>query len=57
MPTKKVITKTGAQTPVSGQYRPLGTKKEVTLSQGEKVPPYAGEAKKFVLVDKTKHKR
>lgn len=54
---KKIVTKTGGKTPVSGQYRPLGTNKEITLTKGEKVPPYSGEAKKFVLVDKTKHKR
>ncbi|GBE16890.1 hypothetical protein BMS3Abin15_00714 [bacterium BMS3Abin15] len=55
--TKKVITKTGAKTPVSGQYRPAGTKNEITLSKGDRVPPYDGRAKKFTLVDKTKHRR
>jgi hypothetical protein len=54
---KKVIkTKTGAKAPASGQYRPAGTKNEITLTKGEKVPPYKGEAKNFKLVDKTKHK-
>ena len=56
MITKKVITKTGAKTPVSGQYRPIGARTEITLSEGDRVPPYDKQAKKFVLVDKTKHK-
>lgn len=56
MTNKKVITKTGGKTPVSGQYRPTGTRTEVTLSKGDRVPPYDGRAKKFVLVDKTTHK-
>lgn len=54
---KKVITKTGAVAPASGQWRPSGSKTEITLSKGDRVPPYGGQAKKFTLVDKTKHKR
>lgn len=54
MPTK---TSTGKPAPASGQYRPSGTKREITLSKGDRVPPYGGEAKTFTLVDKTKHKR
>lgn len=57
MTTKKVIAKTGEKTLVSGQYRPLGTRNEITLSKGDRVPPYDKQAKKFELVDKTKHKR
>lgn len=49
--------KTGGVTPKSGQYRVSGTKLEITLSKGDRIPPYGGEAKTFVLVDKTKHKR
>jgi len=52
MPT----TKTGQTTPVSGQYRPNGYKSEITLSKGDRVPPYKGEARKFTLVDRTKNK-
>jgi len=48
-------TKTGKVAPVSGQYRPSGSKNEITLSKGDRVPPYQGKAKTFVLVDKTKH--
>ena len=49
--------KTGGTAPESGQYQPSGTKKEITLTKGERVPPYGGKAKTFVLVDKTKNKR
>lgn len=55
MPT---ATKTGKKAPVSGQYRVRGTKNlEITLSKGDRVPPYGGKAKSFVLVDRTRHKR
>lgn len=57
MTNKKVVTKTGEKAPTSGQYRPKGTKEEITLSKGDRVPPYDKQAKKFVLVDKTKHRR
>lgn len=53
----KVTTKTGKPAPKSGQYRPSGTKREVTLTKGEKVPPNKGHRPKFTLVDATKHKR
>lgn len=49
--------KTGGTTPVSGQYQVSGKKQEITLSKGDRVPPYGGKAQKFVLVDKTKHKK
>jgi hypothetical protein len=49
-------TRTGQKAPASGQYRPAGTKKEITLTKGERVPPYGGKAKTYKLVDKTKHK-
>lgn len=48
--------KTGGVAPKSGQYQVSGTKREITLTKGERVPPYGGKAKAFVLVDKTKHK-
>ena len=54
----KVIAKTGGKTPVSGQYRPSGSRKEITLSKGGRVPPNnQGTRQVFTLVDKTKHKR
>ncbi len=49
--------KTGGVAPKSGQYQVPGTKHEITLSKGDRVPPYGGEAQSFKLVDKTKHKR
>lgn len=49
--------KTGGTTRTSGQYRVLGMKREITLSKGDRIPPYGGKAKVFVLVDKTKHKK
>lgn len=48
--------KTGQTVSVSGQYRPIGGKTEVTFVQGKKVPPTPSGSSKFVLVDKTKHK-
>ncbi|MES3004787.1 MAG: hypothetical protein V4690_01590 [Patescibacteria group bacterium] len=49
--------KTGGTAKKSGQYKVEGTKTlEITLSKGDRVPPYGGKAKTFVLVDKTKHK-
>lgn len=48
--------KTGQIVPKSGQYRPIGTKTEVTFVEGNKVPPTANGATTFVLVDPTKHK-
>lgn len=50
----KTVTRTGQKAPVSGQYRPTGTRDEITLPKGHRVPPYRGDAKKFILVDKTK---
>lgn len=48
--------KTGGVVPTSGQYRPQGSKTEVTFVKGNRVPPTSTGATKFTLVDKTKHK-
>jgi len=48
--------KTGGIAPKSGQYQVSGTKREITLTKGERVPPNGGKAQIFKLVDKTKHK-
>ena len=48
--------KTGQKAPVSGQYRPVGSKTEVTFVKDHKIPPTSSGQTKFVLVDKTKHK-
>lgn len=50
-------TKTGQKAPVSGQYKPVGGKTEVTLVKGKTVPPTSSGATTFVLVDKTKHRK
>jgi hypothetical protein len=53
----KVIALTGHKAPASGQYRPSGSRKEITLTKGEITPPNnGGSRQRFVLVDKTKHK-
>lgn len=49
--------KTGQIVPQSGQYRPIGSKTEVTLVQGKKVPPTSSGATEFIMVDPTKHKK
>lgn len=49
--------KTGGTAPKSGQYQVSGKKQEITLTKGERVPPYGGKANTFILVDKTKHKK
>lgn len=50
-------TTTGQKAPVSGQYKPVGGKSEVTLIKGKNVPPTSNGATTFVLVDKTKHRK
>ena len=53
---KVITTKTGMKAPKSGQYRPTGTRREVTLTKGVRVPPNKGHRPTFTLVDATKHK-
>ena len=43
-------TKNGQKAPVSGQYKPVGYKTEVTLVKGKTVPPTPKGATTFVLV-------
>ena len=52
----KTTVKTGQIAPKSGQYLPIGSKTEVTLVEGKRVPPTPRGATKFMLVDPTKHK-
>lgn len=47
--------KTGEKVKISGQYRVVGCKREITLVSGKKVPPTNTGNTSFVLVDKTKH--
>jgi len=52
----KTTVKTGGIVPVSGQYKPVGSKTEVTFVQGHRIPPTSNGSTKFTLVDQTKHK-
>lgn len=52
-----VKVKTGQTAPVSGQYKPKGSNREVTMIKGKRVPPTPEGAAEFRLVDVTKHKR
>ena len=48
--------KTGGIVPISGQYKPDGSKTEVTFVEGKRVPPVPTGATTFTLIDKTYHK-
>lgn len=48
--------KTGQKAPVSGQYTARGSKTEITMVEGKRVPPTKNGSSTFTLVDKTKHK-
>jgi hypothetical protein len=48
--------KTGGTVPISGQYKPNGSKTEVTFVEGKRVPPVPTGATTFTLIDKTHHK-
>ena len=50
------IVKTGQKAPMSGQYRPVGSKTEITLVEGKRIPPTSSGTTKFRMVDPTKHK-
>lgn len=54
---RKIVTHTGGKAVASGQYQPVGTKQEITLSKGDDVPPYGGRRQTFILGDRTKHNR
>ena len=52
----------GEKAPASGQYERIGprggeTGKEVTVVEGEPLPPTPNPGEKYKLVDRTKHKR
>ena len=47
----------GEATPDSGQYKNTTTKTEVTSVRGAPLPPTSAPGQKYVLVDKTKHKK
>jgi len=49
--------KPGEKAKVSGQYKNTQTKKEVTVTSGEPLPPTPKKGQKYILVDPTKHKK
>jgi len=49
--------KPGETAPRSGQYRNTGTGTEVTVTQGEPLPPTPEKDQRYILVDPTKHKK
>jgi hypothetical protein len=53
---QKKTVKPGETIQISGQYKNPGGK-EVTLVKGNTAPPTKKAGQKFVLVDKTKHKK
>lgn len=48
---------TGEKVTDSGIYRIKGTRDEMVLSTGDRVPPYDKEAADVVLVRKVKHRQ
>jgi hypothetical protein len=52
---KKIVAYTGHKAPASGQYRPSGSRREITLSKDDITPPNIfGVRQQFTLVDETK---
>ena len=47
----------GEKAPKSGQYKNIKTGNEVTVTQGEPLPPTPKKYQKYILVDPTKHKK
>ena len=55
---KKTVIHTGEKVPVSGEYRPAGSRYEVTLVKGKRVPPNnEGVQQRFTLTHKAKHEK
>lgn len=48
--------KPGATAPKSGQYRNNTTRKEVTVTKGEPMPPTPKPGQRYTLVDPTNNK-
>jgi len=46
----------GSEAPFSGQYQNTSTKKEVTVTKGEPMPPTPRRGQEYDLVDRTKNK-
>ncbi len=56
MPGKKRF-KPDESVPISRQYKNTSTGNEVTSVKGEPLPPTPKSGQRYVLVDKTKHKK
>ena len=54
---KKKYYNPGEKADISGQYKNIKTEREVTVTKGEPFPPTPGKGQKFILVDRTKHKK
>lgn len=55
---KKIVVHTGEKAPASGEYRPAGSRYEVTFVKGKRVPPNnEGIQQRFTLVHKAKHEK
>lgn len=52
-----IMLSTGQTVAISGIYQVRGTNYQVTLSRGDRVPPYNGRAAVFVLVVSARHER
>lgn len=49
--------KPGTTAPRSGQYQNTTTRREVTVTRGEPMPPTPAKGQSYKLVDLTKHMR
>ena len=49
--------KPGEIAEVSGQYKNIQTGKEVTVTKGEPFPPTPKKRQRYILADRTKHKK
>lgn len=56
MASKKALPP-GTKAPASGQYKNTTTRTEVTVTRGEPLPPTPKAGQRYVLEDRTKHKK
>ena len=54
---RKKYFKPGEKAGISGQYKNIQTKQEVTITRDEPFPPTPKKGQKYILVDRTKHKK
>lgn len=52
---KKRYLRPGQKAKASGQYKVVGTKREVTAVKGKPLPPTRRQGLRYKLTDKTKH--